>query len=217
MGIKERKERHKEDLRQRILDAAKVLFLKEGYEATSIRKIAAAIEFSPTTIYLYYKEKNDILFALQKEGFKLLRSQFAVLEKVDNPFERLKALGRGYLQFAFENPEFYELMFVMKEPLQGLEKGSEEEWEDGRRTYEALEVTVAECQQAGYFTGQNPHTFSIMIWSQVHGIVVLCLQGHLCHVWKKKLTKAEEETFDEIALAGASLESFIRLLECMKS
>ena len=54
MGIKERKLKHKEDLKQSILDAAKKLFIKEGYEATSIRKIAAEIEFSPTTIYLYY-------------------------------------------------------------------------------------------------------------------------------------------------------------------
>ena len=59
MGIKERKLKHKEDLKQSILDAAKKLFLTDGYGATSIRKIAAEIEFSPTTIYLYYKDKAE--------------------------------------------------------------------------------------------------------------------------------------------------------------
>jgi len=70
VGIQERKRKHKEDLKQLILDAAKKLFMKDGYEATSIRKIAAEIEFSPTTIYLYYKDKAEISHALHQEGLK---------------------------------------------------------------------------------------------------------------------------------------------------
>lgn len=75
MGIKERKEKHRKDLTMKILDAAKALFLRDGYNATSIRKIAEQIEFSPTTIYLYYKVKADIMFKLNQEGFKLLGDQ----------------------------------------------------------------------------------------------------------------------------------------------
>jgi AcrR family transcriptional regulator len=68
MGIAERRSKHKENLRQAILDAAKKLFLRDGYHATSIRKIAQEIEFSPTTIYLYYKDKAEIAHALHIEG-----------------------------------------------------------------------------------------------------------------------------------------------------
>src|SRR5690606_20281741 len=114
MRIKERKERHKENLKAQILEAAKKLFVKDGYEATSIRRIAAEIEFSPTTIYLYYKDKSDIAYALHQEGFLLLRERFGALEFVENPFERLKAMGRAYIQFAVDHPDFYELMFVMR-------------------------------------------------------------------------------------------------------
>ena len=117
MGIKERKEKHKEELKLKILDSAKSLFLKQGYEATSLRKIAEQVEISPTTIYLYYKDKSDIIYALHQEGFKLLGAQFLVLQQVEDPFERLKAMGRIYMSFALENPDFYELMFIMKEPL----------------------------------------------------------------------------------------------------
>ncbi|MEJ0102030.1 MAG: helix-turn-helix domain-containing protein [Bacteroidota bacterium] len=117
MGIKERKIKHKVDLKQSILAAAKKLFLEDGYEATSIRKIAAEIEFSPTTIYLYYKDKNEIAHALHEEGFKILSERFTVLAQVEHPFERLKAMGRIYMQFALENIDFYEIMFIMKEPL----------------------------------------------------------------------------------------------------
>jgi len=205
MGIIERKDKHKSNLRKQILAAAKALFLQEGYEGTSIRKIASAIEYSPTTIYLYYREKNDILLALQKEGFQLLRSRFAILSKVDNPLERLKAIGRSYLQFALENPEFYELMFVMKEPLKSLEKGLQKEWDDGKKIVESLLFVLEGCQQKGYFTGQDPYHFSIMVWSQVHGLAVLYLHGHLSYIVKKDTANIPESN----ALVDAVFERFV--------
>jgi|SRR5690606_38943950 len=217
MGIKERKERHKEDLRQRILDAAKVLFLKDGYEATSIRKIASAIEFSPTTIYLYYKDKNDIVYALQKEGFKLLRTKFSALFYVDHPFERLKAMGRTYLQFAFEHREFYELMFVMKEPLEFLEsrceQGEDGQWDDGMEAFNYLVGTVADCQQIGYFKGQDVQVFSLVIWSTVHGLSTLNMHGHIHHVVEKHLVTPPEEQ----QVLDAAFLSFMQLLEHLQN
>jgi len=217
MGIKERKERHKEDLRQRILDAAKVLFLKDGYEATSIRKIASAIEFSPTTIYLYYKDKSDIIYALQKEGFKLLRAKFSALFHVDDPFERLKAMGRTYLQFAIEHSEFYELMFVMKEPLEFLEskcqQGEDGQWDDGMEAFNYLVSTVADCQKIGHFKGQDTRLFSLVIWSTVHGLSTLNMHGHIHHVVEKHLVAppADKEVLD------AAFQSFTQLLARLQS
>lgn len=213
MGIKERKERHKEDLRLRILDAAKLLFLKEGYEATSIRKIAAAIEFSPTTIYLYYKDKTDIVYALQKEGFKLLRTRFSALANVENPFERLKAMGRTYMQFAAENSEFYELMFVMKEPLEYLENvcglDNEEGWDDGVEAFNFLVNTIADCQAKQYFLGQDTKIFSLLVWSTLHGLCTLSLHGHLNHVVEKGLL----EGVGEGPFLETVYESFVKFLE----
>ncbi|WP_028297823.1 TetR/AcrR family transcriptional regulator [Olivibacter sitiensis] len=215
MGIKERKNRHKEDLRQRILDAAKKLFLKEGYGATSIRKIAAEIEFSPTTIYLYYDDKAAIAYALHQEGFRLMRVGFEALHNVDNPFERLKAMGRAYLKFSLENPDFYELMFVMKEPMDFIENftdGKEDgEWEEGMGVFDMLVQTVEECQRIGYFVDQETRVFSFLIWSTVHGICTLSLHGHLEHACMHKMIgKGSSEIID------AALENFIALLNRMK-
>ena len=89
MGRKEKDRKQIEDVRLRILEVAKNLFLKDGYEATSIRKIAAEVQLSPTTIYLYYKDKGDIAYTLHKEGFKLLGEQFMLLQHVESGFERL--------------------------------------------------------------------------------------------------------------------------------
>ncbi len=212
MGIKERKEKHKEDLRQRILDAAKALFLKDGYDATSIRKIAEKIEFSPTTIYLYYKDKADIMYALHQEGFVLLGTQFAVLQHVHEPFERLKAMGRVYMSFAVNNPDFYELMFIMREPIEFVKAHCiDEEWEEGERAFSALISTVNECKAFGYFTTFDTTTFAINIWSLMHGLCSLKLQGHLDHMASTKIGMADDVDWLEQTFNG-----FMAMLNRMK-
>ena len=209
MGIKERKIKHKEDLKQSILDAAKKLFLNDGYEATSIRKIAAEIEFSPTTIYLYYKDKNEIAHALHEEGFKMLSERFSVLAHVEHPFERLKAMGRIYMQFALENKDFYEIMFVMKEPI--VEACIEDEWDEGKRAFSTLLQTIEECQKAGYFKGFEPNAFSLVVWSTMHGLCTMKLHGQLELVVKKK-----EILTDVQDVFTHTFECFVQLLEKLK-
>ena len=194
MGIKERKEKHKEELKLRILDAAKDLFLKQGYDATSIRKIAEQIEISPTTIYLYYKDKSDIIYALHQEGFKILSSQFVVLQQVEDAFERLKAMGRIYMTFALENPDFYELMFIMKEPLDFVVKHCGSEWEEGEFAFTSLLKTVANCKEFGYFKQMDTNSMALNIWAIMHGLCGLKLQGHLDHVASVHLSVPEGST-----------------------
>ena len=72
MGVKERQEREREAVSRAILDAARDLFVAEGYQNVSIRKIADRIEYSPAAIYSYFPSKDDIFFALAEEGFRLL-------------------------------------------------------------------------------------------------------------------------------------------------
>ena len=74
MGVKERQEREREAVARAILDAARDLFVAEGYHNVSIRKIAERIEYSPAAIYSYFPSKDDIFFALAEEGFRLLLS-----------------------------------------------------------------------------------------------------------------------------------------------
>lgn len=210
MGIKERKERDREDTRLLILDAAKKLFIRQGYEATTIRKIAAEIEYSPTTIYLYYKDKNEILYALHREGFLLLARQFQALVHVDNAFERLKAMGRTYIRFAVENHDFYELMFIMKEPLLNLNTacGSPQDWEEGVESFDFLLQTVKGCQQEGYFKDQDPRLLSMWIWATVHGLCALQMHGHLDHVSRHQLNEMAGQDIINLVF-----ESFVRSLE----
>ncbi len=175
----EKKIKHKEDLRVAILEAAKRLFVQEGYESTSIRKIAKEIGFSPTTIYLYYKDKNDIVYALHQVGFNMMRDRFFPLMSVDHPFERLKALGKNYIQFALEHPEYYQVMFMMREPLTFLNAQLENnKWPEGEVVLNFLKDTIVDCQNNGYFKGLDPVFVTLQAWSAVHGIVSLQVTNH---------------------------------------
>lgn len=214
MGIKERKERHREDLKAAILEAAKKLFIKEGYEATSIRKIAAEIEFSPTTIYLYYKDKTDIAYALHQEGFNLLRERFQVLSHVEQPFERLKAMGRVYIQFAFDHPDFYELMFVMREPMAYLEAHHpEEEWPEGERLFDFLVGAVASCKADGYFPDTGTQEMAMLAWGAVHGLSSLYIMGHFKHMAEKCMPGS---ALDTQQFLDNTFQSFVAIISASK-
>jgi len=208
----EKKLKHKEDLRTVILEAAKKLFVQEGYEATSIRKIAKEIGFSPTTIYLYYKDKGDIVYTLHQVGFGILKERFFPLMSVDNPFERLKALGKVYIQFALSNPEYYQVMFMMKEPLSFLNSQVEDNvWVEGELVIEILKKTIEECQEIGYFKGLDPVAVTIQAWSAVHGLVSLYVTQHLDCI---KDVFGKTETLEESVYS--SFQVFVELISSSK-
>ncbi|MDM1048352.1 TetR/AcrR family transcriptional regulator [Sphingobacterium hotanense] len=212
MEMKDKKQKHKEDLKLAILEAAKKLFVQEGYEATSIRKIAKEIEFSPTTIYLYYKDKNDIVYALHQEGFQLLRQQFMALDSVDDPFQRFKALGRNYIDFAFRNPDYYQVMFMMKEPMEFLDANCiEEQWPEGERVFDFLRLTIAQCQEQGWFKDKETDLVAFQAWSAVHGLVTLYLSNHL-----SKITDTLEMQYTVRDLVNKTFEVYVSFIEQTK-
>jgi AcrR family transcriptional regulator len=173
MTVAKRKEKHKEDLRGKILQSARELFMDRGFEHTSIRNIAEKIDYSPTTIYLYFKDKDDVFYALHQEGFILLNQYFKSLGLVADPFERLKAISKAYIQFALENGEYYDLMFIVRSPMNALEDQDRSEWKEGDNAFKFLVGTIQECINKGYFQGLHTEILAFTVWSMVHGIVSL--------------------------------------------
>ena len=200
MTISTRKERQKEELKGKILQAAKELFMQKGFEDTSIRNIAEKIEYSPTTIYLYFKDKDDIFCELHKEGFALLNQYFRPLAHVSDPFERLKAINKAYISFALENGEFYDLMFIIRSPMDSITK-DESDWEEGKRSFAFLVDTIHECMAKGYFKDMQPDIVAFTVWSMVHGIVSLEIRNR-CSVVEslnqKDLARKASEMINEI-------------------
>jgi AcrR family transcriptional regulator len=116
MGIKERQERDRDAVRRAILDAARELFVSEGYRNVSIRKIAERIEYSPAALYGYFPSKDDIFYALAEEGFRLLHGDSAAALDAGlaalEPLERIKAVLWRLYEFSRQHPQYFELMFV---------------------------------------------------------------------------------------------------------
>jgi AcrR family transcriptional regulator len=182
MTVANRKQREKEEMRELILDAARTIFLQKGYHDTSIRNIAEKIEYSPGTIYLYFKEKDDIFHALHEEGFRKLTSMMLPLQFVQDPFERLKALGKVYMDFAENNKDFYDLMFIMQAPM-NME--ADDCWEEGDQALDFLKSVIRDCQDAGRFQGQDIEYMSFIIWSSMHGMCALFCRER-CNAYKNQ-------------------------------
>jgi AcrR family transcriptional regulator len=177
MGIQERKEKQKLEIRKLILDASMKLFIEEGFGNVTIRKIADLIEYSPTTVYLYFKDKDEILTALHDMGFQKMHEYNHDLASINNPLLRLHKMGENYIRFGMENPEFYNLMFIMDEPMKVIADGCE--WKPGDRAINVLKETVTECMEKNYLVKADPHLVSLSVWSFVHGLVSLAIRERM--------------------------------------
>lgn len=206
MGIAARKAKEKEDLKRAILDAARELFLEHGYDRTSMRMVAQRIAYSPTTIYLYFKDKDAIFHALHKEAFHVLGARMAPLAHVSDPLERLTAMGRVYLEFAMDNPGLYDLMFIMKAPVQALDE-QHHLWEEGDRVFSVLKVTVEEAMKKKLLRKTDVEVTSFLIWSTVHGMAAL----HVRDRCFKVIDEAKHDT-----LIADSLTIFTNWLKALK-
>lgn len=174
MGIDERKQREKEEKRELILKTAMQLFVDEGIRNVSIRRIAEKIEYSPSTIYLYFKDKGEILHALRNQGFEKLYSLQISMDSIVNPAERLKKTGKLYIKFALENRDYYDLMFIARGVI---EKINEKKTTDaGLKSFQHLMGTVNECIEKGCFKKTDLWAATFTIWSLVHGMAALIIR-----------------------------------------
>ena len=117
MGVAQRREREKAELREQILKAARAIVLKEGFEGLSMRKIAQAIEYSPATIYMHFQCREEIARQLTREAFGELLAYFAPLTSIKDPMERVRAFGKAYIEFGLTRPESYRLCFMTNQDL----------------------------------------------------------------------------------------------------
>ena len=174
MGVKERRAREKEQLRRRILSAARELFVTEGYESVSMRKIADMIEYSPTTIYLYYEDKADLLDSVCKETLLNLLNALDLLRKdKSDPVEALRKSGKAYVEFGLKYPQDYKLTFVVRPQFQrglGLQEGSV-----GEKVFNYLRTIVSECIRQKKFRQVDAETTGQVLWSAVHGVTLLLI------------------------------------------
>lgn len=116
MGINERKERERRELKSKIMSATAEILIKEGYEKTTIRKVASAIEYSPRTVYLYFRDKDALLMEIIEEGFaETLKKKNQIREQLDysNPEEIFSIQIRNNIQIALTSPNLYKAIVYL--------------------------------------------------------------------------------------------------------
>jgi AcrR family transcriptional regulator len=175
MGSNERRERVRTELKAQILDAARELFVSEGYEAVTLRKIAEKIEYSATAVYMHFKDKQALLAELVANDFRAFGQELAKLERVEDPLERLRRMGTAYVRFALEHPNHYRLMF-MTPPPRG-EVPAEAPGGPGLAAYEGLRKTVVEAVAKKRLRPELSDVESLTqaCWASVHGIASLAI------------------------------------------
>ncbi|MFW5947412.1 MAG: TetR/AcrR family transcriptional regulator [Gemmatimonadota bacterium] len=183
------REAQREDVRARIVEAARDIVSEEGLDALSMRALALRIGHSPGTIYMHFRDKDDLLQSVMAEGFRRLgeamESELAKLDAAAGPLARYAASGRGYARFALENTGYFRAMF--KVPAVAQLKGCPE---SGFARDELVPRSVREergaellrrAMEAGEADVGDPVRAATVGWGLIHGLTSLYLSGHLTH------------------------------------
>jgi AcrR family transcriptional regulator len=171
MGIVERREREREEIRRKILDAAHDLFAREGYERVTMRRIAEAIEYSPTTIYNHFEDKDDLVQSLCDEDFARLLGALQAEQPPADPIEQIRQLGLAYARFGVDYPNHYRFMFMTPGKFEHIHELSG----SGQQAFGLLHSAVEKAISRGVFRPGNADAMAQVLWASLHGVVALLI------------------------------------------
>src|SRR5258707_3595430 len=176
MGVKERREREKSETRDKSLEADSGLFVTEDYEGVSMRRVAEKIEYSPTAIYVHFADKNELFHELCRQDFARLQEVMQSADMPADPIERLRQIGRNYIEFGLHFPNHYVFMFMTPHlPQEPDEEDLEIMGNPEEDAYAMLKWAVQEAINSGCFRDevQDAELVSQTLWASVHGVISL--------------------------------------------
>jgi AcrR family transcriptional regulator len=172
-----RRERQRREVRQGILDAARSIAARDGWQAVTVRRLAEQVEYTPPVIYQHFASKDDVLLELVREGFRTLRAALDDAAAGDGtPQETLFRMAHAYWGFAWDSPDLYQVMYG----LGGVPFGVAATWEDGNRIGEAVAPVVAEILGSERAAQPEDVTRRVLgLWAAMHGLVALAMAGRI--------------------------------------
>jgi AcrR family transcriptional regulator len=187
MGVAERRAREREALRQAILDAAGQLIVENGYENLSIRRIADRIEYSPATIYLYFKDKTEILASICIGVFSELTGKLhQIAQTSPDPLSALRRGLRCYIEFGLAHRSHYLVTFGSRWPRpEEPEPSLEETQSAGAKALDTLRQAIDRAVQAGQMPPGDTHLRAQIAWTAVHGLTssLICVDDDPHFKW----------------------------------
>lgn len=180
MGRKPLSPEQRDAMRAKILEAARKQFLKGGLNNLSMRDIAANVGISAMTIYLYFKNRQAIVFALIREGLDKLRAEMYRFADVRDPMDRLVRMGEAYVGFAFENPQYYR---ALTETIPHNGRDRDRRSEHAKLLDEVSAMVKPILNTVGELTGsrktKEATNETLVLWCVLHGFVSLALNDRL--------------------------------------
>ena len=163
------------DLRRRILDGARHLLVRDGYRNLSMRRLAEAIGYSATSIYLHFESKDDLFQALIDEGMARLHAQLReAVDRAAGPRACLEALCRAFARFGLENPEYYDIMFQQRP--EAMERYPPAKYRRARRNLDLVQNLLRRgVEQERFDLPEGPLVAASALWASLHGTVSLLL------------------------------------------
>ena len=207
MGVKERRERERTEVREKILDAALEVFAAEGVDGVTMRALADAIEYSPPVIYSHFRDKDALIRELCFRALRSLSQSFTSIGRIDDPVERLRQIGRAYVEFALANPSHFRFMFLTAHPLPPDEQDALLKGDPQQDAYAFLRQAVEEALAAGRFRPEltDAEELAQILWASAHGVVALqnTKHGDRWIEWRDARTMAYRLV--DAALAGLTV------------
>ena len=173
MGVKERRQRERTEIRERILDAALEVFATEGVEGVTMRALADAIEYTPPVIYAHFRDKDAIIEELCYRQLRTLAKAFANFRTLD-PVERLRQIGYVYADFAVKHPSHFRFLFLTPHSYKADERELAKD-DPQQNAYAFLKQTAKEGLEAGVFRPEftDAEEIAQICWGSAHGLVAL--------------------------------------------
>lgn len=168
-----------QDLKRLILETTRRLLVTNGFASLSMRRIAREMNYSATSIYLHFKNKDALFHALIEEGMSLLLRRQKKIAKAyaDDVLARLRALCEGYIAFGLECPEYYEIMFMLHPELSS--KFPRQSFRRARRNLDLMKVTLDEGVKEGVVDIEDSNAATNVMWASLHGAVSILLTERL--------------------------------------
>ncbi len=164
--------------REKILACACDLYLSDGLDGFSMRKLARSLGVTAPALYRHYASKERVLLDVVGEGYRQLIQYLHRALQGRTPEERFRMAGDGYLEFAIRHPRYYEVLFMGVELLR-VDDVPEEISAQGCAVGQFWNDRVRECIEAGLLRDGDPEAIGMSLWAHAHGLISLYLKGML--------------------------------------
>ena len=174
LASERRRKGHRGQVRKLLLDSAAAVFVEVGLEALSMRKVAERAGYTATTLYRYFEDKDELVFAMVSEGLAAFTAALREgRDGGDDPLSQIEGMGLAYVRFGLDHPTLYRLLFIQRPDFLGRPRGDVQTLRV--ESFSLLREAVSHAMGTGAAAPGDAAAVSISLWAVVHGVASLAI------------------------------------------